>query len=73
VRNGRLTVTLKLGGLAACFAESEGNHVKEDMMKKIWTLTFTLLMAATVLTGCNTMEGAGEDIERGGEEIQEAS
>ncbi|GHA98513.1 entericidin A/B family lipoprotein [Modicisalibacter luteus] len=42
-------------------------------MKKIWTLTFTLLMAATVLTGCNTMEGAGEDIERGGEEIQEAS
>lgn len=23
------------------------------------------------LTGCNTMEGAGKDLERGGEEIQE--
>lgn len=42
-------------------------------MKKILTLTFTLLMSAGLLTGCNTMEGAGEDIERGGEEIQEAS
>ncbi|MCG7601403.1 entericidin A/B family lipoprotein [Halomonas sp. McH1-25] len=42
-------------------------------MKKIWTLTFALLMAATVLTGCNTLEGAGEDIEQGGEEIQDAA
>lgn len=26
---------------------------------------------AVVFTGCNTMHGAGKDIERGGEKIQE--
>lgn len=26
-----------------------------------------------VLAGCNTMQGAGEDIERGGEKIQDAA
>lgn len=26
-----------------------------------------------VLAGCNTMEGAGRDIERGGEKIQDAA
>lgn len=42
-------------------------------MKKIWTLTFTLLMTASVLAGCNTMEGFGEDVEQGGQEIEEAA
>ncbi|MGH8619679.1 MAG: entericidin A/B family lipoprotein [Burkholderiales bacterium] len=28
------------------------------------------LMAMAVLTGCNTVQGAGKDIERGGEKIQ---
>lgn len=42
-------------------------------MNKILALTFTLLMGAGLLTGCNTMEGAGEDIESGGEAIQESS
>ncbi|HYN54036.1 MAG TPA: entericidin A/B family lipoprotein [Methylotenera sp.] len=27
--------------------------------------------AVTTLTGCNTMEGAGKDIERGGEKIKD--
>lgn len=31
------------------------------------------MLAATVLAGCNTMHGAGEDIERGGEKIQESA
>lgn len=39
------------------------------MKKSAW---FSLLLAlAAGLAGCNTMEGAGEDIERGGEKIQE--
>ena len=42
-------------------------------MKKLMALTFTLLMGAGLLTGCNTLEGAGEDIEQGGEEIQEST
>ena len=44
------------------------------MIKKI----FASLLAATFLTGvfgtlagCNTMEGAGKDIERGGQKIKE--
>ncbi len=41
-------------------------------MKKIIALTFTLLLGAGLLTGCNTMEGFGEDVEQAGEEIDEA-
>jgi len=37
---------------------------------KKWILLMTLF-AASVLAGCNTMRGAGQDIERGGEKIQE--
>ncbi len=41
---------------------------------KTW-IAGLLVMALTALfaAGCNTMEGMGEDIERGGEEIQEAA
>ena len=38
-------------------------------MKKL----FALALAAMFLAGCNTMEGAGKDIERGGEKIQGAA
>jgi predicted small secreted protein len=38
-------------------------------MKKL----LSLLIAAMVLTGCNTIQGAGTDIERGGEKIQDAA
>ncbi|MGP7733818.1 MULTISPECIES: entericidin A/B family lipoprotein [Oceanimonas] len=31
------------------------------------------LTAALVLTGCNTFAGAGKDIERGGEVVQDAA
>lgn len=37
-------------------------------MKKI-AAVLTLLMLA-VLAGCNTMQGMGKDIERGGEKLQ---
>lgn len=30
-----------------------------------------ILMLAGFIAGCNTMEGAGKDLERGGEKIQE--
>lgn len=38
-------------------------------MKKIVWLPIVLALAAFT-AGCNTMQGAGEDIERGGEKIQ---
>jgi entericidin B len=37
---------------------------------------FTLLIAAAMLgllAACNTMEGLGQDIERGGENLQESA
>ena len=41
------------------------------------SLTFfailSLLFGAFLATGCQTMEGAGEDIEDAGEEIQDAA
>nr|WP_299243618.1 entericidin A/B family lipoprotein [uncultured Halomonas sp.] len=42
-------------------------------MKKLLMLTFTLLMSASLLAGCNTISGAGEDIEQGGEAIQDSA
>lgn len=36
---------------------------------------FTLLMSSVfvVLAGCNTVAGAGKDIERGGEKVQDTA
>lgn len=39
------------------------------MTHRIWLAL--MLAAAAVTAGCNTMEGAGKDVERGGEKIQE--
>lgn len=30
-------------------------------------------LAAGILAGCNTMQGAGKDIERGGEKLQDSA
>lgn len=42
-------------------------------MNKKLILPFFLMAVFSIFAGCNTMEGAGKDIERGGEEIQDAS
>lgn len=43
-------------------------------MNRLRVLTSILIAAFLVaITGCNTMEGAGKDIEKLGEEIQEES
>jgi predicted small secreted protein len=38
-------------------------------MKKLMAV-IALMFAAVVITGCNTVEGMGRDIERGGEKLQ---
>jgi len=38
-------------------------------MKKLMAV-IALMFAAGVITGCNTIEGMGKDIERGGEKLQ---
>ena len=40
---------------------------------KLMCLALVLVTITVRLVGCNTIEGAGKDIERGGEEIQEAA
>ena len=41
--------------------------------KKTIFLALSILIIAFSLNGCNTMEGAGRDIEEAGEGIQEAA
>jgi entericidin B len=36
-------------------------------------LLITLLIIAAVVMGCNTMEGAGKDVEKAGESMQNAA
>lgn len=40
-------------------------------MTKFWALL--VLIAGFALAGCNTMEGAGKDIERGGEKLRDTA
>lgn len=41
------------------------------MKTRIWLPV--ILTLATLAAGCNTVRGAGQDIERGGEKIQQAA
>lgn len=42
-------------------------------MKKLLSCLCLLGLISVLLSGCNTIEGMGKDIERGGQEIQEAA
>ncbi|TVP51527.1 MAG: entericidin A/B family lipoprotein [Halomonas sp.] len=42
-------------------------------MKKLLAISFMLLMSAGALTGCNTMSGAGQDVQAGGRAVQDAA
>lgn len=42
-------------------------------MKRAMTLGLLLLTTLLLVSGCNTLRGAGEDIEQGGEAIQRAA
>ncbi len=41
-------------------------------MKDMFTL-FAVIAAAAILSGCQTLQGAGEDIENAGEELEDAT
>jgi entericidin B len=42
-------------------------------MKKSISLVLSIIAAITVLAACNTIEGMGKDIERGGRAIERAA
>ncbi len=50
-----------------------GNGNEDAMMKRMISLILVSLFSLSLLSGCNTMRGAGEDIEAGGEAVQDAS
>jgi predicted small secreted protein len=41
------------------------------MMKKF--IALTMLLSIGLLIGCNTIDGAGQDIERGGEAVSDTA
>ena len=43
------------------------------MIKKLLLVLFSAIALTTALTGCNTTQGAGEDIEEAGEAIQKSA
>jgi predicted small secreted protein len=61
-----------------CFLRSDSQSIfyirRFIMIKRIFvTLLATLFLAGTAatLSGCNTMEGAGKDIEQGGKAVKD--
>jgi entericidin B len=48
-------------------------RLKENPMKRGLLLILAGLMTLSLLTGCNTVRGVGQDIEEGGEAIQKSS
>src|SRR5690606_23431316 len=50
---------------------SDSITTKGHVMKSL--LTTLVFAAAALLAGCNTIEGAGRDIERGGEAVQDTA
>ncbi len=51
--------------------ESKGMSMSK--MKRILISVATILTLAWLTAGCNTLHGAGEDLEAGGEAIQDAA
>lgn len=47
--------------------------MKRFNMKKALAGSFIALLAMGALSGCNTMAGMGQDVEEGGEAVQEAA
>ena len=44
-----------------------------DERKGRWAVLATMVLSAWLVSACNTIEGAGQDIQRAGEELEEAA
>ncbi len=42
-------------------------------MKRIIALSIVMMVTLLLVSGCNTIRGAGEDLQQGGEAIQRAA
>ena len=57
-------------GISPGFGQFQEKTMK--FLKQLFALT-VICASLTTLTACNTMHGAGKDIERGGEKMQDAA
>jgi len=46
---------------------------EDAIMKRTISLILVSLFTLSLLSGCNTIRGAGQDIEEGGEAVQDAA
>jgi len=53
--------------------ETQSKGTDMSKTRRIWICLVTLLTIAWLTAGCNTIEGAGKDLEAGGEAIQDAA
>jgi entericidin A len=44
---------------------------KEIHMKRLMALMLLLMFSSATLTACNTMAGAGKDVEKAGEKVEQ--
>ena len=42
-------------------------------MKRLFALLLLTMFSASALTGCNTMAGAGKDVQKVGEKVEETA
>ena len=49
------------------------NFKRLVLMKKLMMSSFLLTVFAVLLTGCNTMQGVGQDLKKAGEAIENAA
>jgi predicted small secreted protein len=56
---------------AAAHAGFQWFFIKESHMKKLMAVLMVLAMG--ILAGCNTFEGVGKDVQRGGEKVEDSA
>jgi len=67
-----ISLTLAVHGLRIAMRSSAAFQLnRRSRMKKLSILM--AFLAAGILVGCNTMQGAGKDMERGGEKLQQSA
>jgi entericidin B len=47
--------------------------LSKEIDMKNWVALLVVLFAGGVMAGCNTIHGAGKDLERGGEKVQDTA
>ncbi|WP_411021395.1 entericidin A/B family lipoprotein, partial [Salmonella sp. s37812] len=50
-----------------------GRGTEEDQMKRLLTLMVLGLFSAGMMTGCNTMAGAGKDMQGAGDKVEKTA